>query len=406
MQTCSRPIVIIGAGIAGASAAESLRNEGFDGQILMFDKGKDMPYDRPPLSKEYLLEGVNSSIMLWDGDRHADLNVDVELNTAIERVDLAQRAVIASDGRRWPFSQLLISSGSQLRRLDDLPGADLPGIHYLKSLEDATNLRRSLDKAHQVVIVGAGFIGSEVAAACYQMGKSVVMVEMARLPFQNILGDMAARFICSLHESRGVKIITEERVIAFSGTTRVEKVITASSGVIPSDVVVVGTGVVPTGPSIGKEMSLGYVVDEYGETEAKGVFAAGDNAMWPYRGQLIRVEHWDHAINQGRIVAKNMLNPQHVPYEAIPYFWSDQYDTRLQYVGHTRAWDRVVIRGDLAAGSAAVFYILNRQVVAGLLINQPKQVLPVRRFISRRTLVDEVKLGDEDIPLNETILAH
>lgn len=404
MTTTAKSIVIIGAGVAGIHAAETLRNEGFTGRILLIDRDTHLPYDRPPLSKEYMLgELTEMEISLRSDERLRDLRIELRLNIEIVSIDPKKQIVITADDEVIEWEKLLLTTGSSLRHLQ-VKGSDLEGIHYLKTLNDANTIREKLTDIQQVAIVGAGFIGAELASSFKKLGKEVTVLERAPLPLARILGDEMGGYLLQLHQSQGVDIITEDSVVGFEGTTQVEKVLTEKGGAIPCQAVIVGVGVIPNTLLSNKELQVdrGYVVNEFGETSLPNVYAAGDCAMWPYRGENIHIEHWDHAVNHGKCVAKNMLGGDLTSYTTIPYFWSDQYNHRLQYFGHTKDWQTTVLRGDMGDKQFTYFYLNESSVVeAALLVNQPKNALAVRRLIKEQQAVDPDLLSNPEMNLKK-----
>lgn len=400
MTTTDKPIVIIGAGIAGVHAARTLRSEGYEGRIVLVDRDTHLPYDRPPLSKEFMMgESSETDISLCSAESLTTLRIELKLDVEIVSIDGEKQIAISSDGEMIEWKKLLLATGSSLRRLQ-VKGSNLEGIHYLKTLSDANAIRQRLDSIQQVAIVGAGFIGAELASSFKRLGKEVTVLERASLPFAHILGNEMGEYFLQLHESEGVHFITNDAVVQFDGITQVEKVLTEKGRVIPCQLVVVGIGVIPNTFLSDKELHVdrGYIVNEFGETSLPNVYAAGDCAMWPFRGTNIHIGHWDHAVNHGKLVAKNMLGGEPTSYTTIPYFWSDQYDHRLQYFGHTKNWETTVLRGNMKNKQFTYFYLNERSVVkAALLVNQPKNALAVRRLIKQQKPVDPDLLSNPEV---------
>ncbi|MFD1360913.1 NAD(P)/FAD-dependent oxidoreductase [Lentibacillus salinarum] len=406
-MTTTKPFVIIGAGIAGVHAAESLRNEGYEGRIVLIDRDTQLPYDRPPLSKEYMLgESSESNIYLRSHESFNTLRIELKLGVEIVSIDAEKQIAITSDGTIIEWEKLLFTTGSRLRQLQ-VKGSDLEEVHYLKTLSDANNIRSKLDNVQQVVIVGAGFIGAELASSLKKLGKEVTILERMPLPLAHILGEEMGEYFLHLHQSKGVNVITGDSVVQFDGTSQVEKVLTENGRVISCQAVIVGIGVIPNTLLSDEKLDVdrGYVVNEFGETSLPNVYAAGDCAMWPYRGANIHIEHWDHAVNHGKCVAKNMINEKSAPYSAIPYFWSDQYDHRLQYFGHTKDWKSTVLRGNIEDQQFTYFYLNESDIVeAALLVNQPKNALAVRRLVKQQHPVHTDLLSNPDMSLKKVHL--
>lgn len=406
-MTINQPIVIIGAGIAGVNAAEALRNGGHTGRIILFDRDSQTPYDRPPLSKEFILgELSEEEIHLRSHESLQDADVELKLGVEVDSIDTENRSLVSSEGEEIKWGKLLLATGSRLRELK-VEGSNLEGIHYLKTLSDANAIRQKLDEIEHITIVGAGFIGAELASSFKKLGKTVTLVERASLPLAHILGDDMGEYFMQLHQANGVDLIIEDSVVQFEGTEQVEKVITEKGRTIPSQAVIVGIGVIPNIPIShdGLEYDRGYIVNEYGETSLPGVYAAGDCSVWPYRGNNVHLEHWDHAVNHGKCVAQNMLNHQSTPYTTVPYFWSDQYNHRLQYVGNSKNWHSTVLRGDMKEEQFTFFYLNeDDEVEAALIVNQPKNALAVRRLVKSQQKVDTELLSDPEVSLKKVNL--
>lgn len=409
MKTTSKPIVIIGAGIAGVHAAETLRKEGYDGRIILMDRDTNLPYDRPPLSKEFMRgELTETDTLLRSDETLAKLQIELKRGVEITAIDAEKQIVISSDHEVIEWEKLLLTTGSNLRQLQ-AEGSELEGIHNLKTLSDAKMIRQKLENIEQVTIVGAGFIGAELASSLKRLGKEVTVLERNSLPLAHILGNKMGEYFFQLHQSEGVHLLTEDSVAKFEGTTRVESVLTEKGQVIPCQLVIVGIGVTPNTIIADDKLHVdrGYMVNEFGETSLPNVYAAGDCAMWPYRGEYIHIEHWDHAIQHGQSVAKNMLGRDRTPYTTIPYFWSDQYNHRIQYFGHTKNWHTTVLRGDMAENRFTYFYLNENDVIeAALLVNQPKNALAVRRLIKQQQVHPDL-LSNPEVNLKKVpIQAH
>ena len=404
MTNSAETIMIIGAGIAGIHAAEALRNEEYEGRIVLIDRDTELPYDRPPLSKEFMLgESTETDIALHTQENLEELQIDLKLGVEIVSIDSEKQSAVLSDGETINWDKLLLTTGSSLRRLP-IQGSDLEGVHYLKTLSDAKAIRGNLDDIQQIAIVGAGFIGAELASSFKKLGKEVTLLERAPLPLAHILGDEMGEYFLQMHQAEGVEAIMEDTVVQFNGETQVEEVLTEKGKTIPCQAVIVGVGVIPNTALLDKELQIdsGYIVNEFGETSLPNVYAAGDCAMWPFLGNNIHIEHWDHAINHGKCVAKNMLGGEQTSYSTVPYFWSDQYDYRLQYFGHTKNWETTVLRGNVEDKEFSYFYLNKSNVIeAALLVNQPKNALAVRRLINQQKPVVPELLPNTDIKLKE-----
>ena len=404
-MTDNRTFVIVGASLAGAKAAEALRQEGFEGRVVLIGEERDRPYDRPPLSKGYL-RGDEDGIKIFVHDEGFYENQDIELRTAtrVAAIDPAAKEVVLDDGERLGYHRLLLTTGAAPRRLN-VPGADLPGVHYLRDVNDADRLGLAVRQASRVVVVGAGWIGSEVAASARQMGADVAMVDPGLVPLANVMGPEVGAVFRELHASHGVELHLGSGVEAIVGTNSVDGVQTSGGEVVEGDLVVVGIGAVPRtelAEAAGIRVGNGIEVCEYLETSAAGIFAAGDvAAAWhPGLGERIRVEHWANALNQGPVAARNMVGKP-TPYDRIPYFFSDQYDFGMEYSGHARHFDQVVFRGDPDEGKFIAFWLNDGRVVAGMNANVWDVTGPIQALIRSRQVVDIARLADPAIPLGE-----
>jgi 3-phenylpropionate/trans-cinnamate dioxygenase ferredoxin reductase subunit len=366
--------VIVGAGLAGAKAAETLREEGYDGRLLLLGAEPARPYERPPLSKEYLRgEAEREDASVHAAGFYAEHDIELRTGTAVTALDAGARELELHGGERLAFDRLLLATGAAPRRLS-LPGAQLDGILALRTLADSDALRARLDGGGRLVVVGAGWIGSEVAASARQRGLDVTLVAPEAVPLQRVLGLEVGAVYRDLHRDHGVDLRMEARVEAFEGDGRVERVRLQDGAAIACDAVVVGVGVAPRtalAEAAGLAVGNGVLVDARLETSVPGIFAAGDvaNHLHPVLGRL-RVEHWDNALHQGPAAARAMLGADE-PYARTPYFFSDQYDVGMEYAGHPAGWDRVVLRGDPATRELSALWFAGERVVAAMGMNAP-----------------------------------
>jgi 3-phenylpropionate/trans-cinnamate dioxygenase ferredoxin reductase component len=402
-MTSDQKFVLVGASLAGAKAAETLRSEGFDGRLVMVGAEQQRPYERPPLSKDYLRGEVGrEKVYVHDEGYYAEREIELLLGRTAEGLDTAARQLRLDDGTRLDYDRLLLATGAEPRRLS-IPGGELDGVLYLRSVEDSDALRERLDRGGSVVVVGAGWIGAEVAASARQRGLEVTLVEPASVPLERVLGTEVGSIYRDIHADHGVRMLLGTGVAAFEGAGAVERVRTSDGDGLDCDFVVVGVGVQPRtqlATAAGLAVDNGILVDEQLATDAPGVFAAGDvaNARHPLYGERIRVEHWANALHQGPVAARNMLGGSE-PYDNVPYFFSDQYDVGMEYAGFARAWDRVVFRGDPASREFIAFWLVEDRVVAGMNVNVWDVTDTIQQLIRERVAVDDRRLADTDGPL-------
>lgn len=381
-------VLIIGASLAGMHAAHTLRKAGFDGRVSVVDADPHKPYDRPPLSKQ-VLAGT------WDADRivlpaaNEDLEIDWLLGRRATALDVAGRTVTLDDDEEVSFDTVVIATGATALRLPKQP--DLAGMHMLRTLDDCLALRADLDAgAERVVVIGAGFIGSEVAATCRERGLEVSIVEVAPVPLERALGARIGTVCAELHQDHGVDVRLGAAVGGFSGREHVERVFLTDGNKLPADVVVIGVGVVPTTEWLegsGLTLDNGVVCDET-LLAAPGVIAAGDIARWPSRrhGGLLRLEHWENAIQQGEAAGRRVLaeaaGETPAAYDPIPWFWSDQYDRKIQLAGWSGSgYDVEVVHGSTEERRFVALYGQNDKVTGVLGFNRPRHVMQLRQLV-------------------------
>ncbi|WP_205661165.1 NAD(P)/FAD-dependent oxidoreductase [Amycolatopsis vastitatis] len=395
--------VIVGAGLTGAKAAETLRAEGFTGRVILVGAEPDLPYERPPLSKGYLLgQDDRASVFVHDEKWYAEQEIEVLTGRRVTALDRTAHEIELAGGERLGYTKLLLATGASPRRLR-VPGNDLKGVHYLRRLAHADRLREALASGGRVVVTGAGWIGLETAAAARHYGCEVTVVEPGPAPLHAALGPEVGGLFADLHRRHGVKLRLGTGVTGFAGDTTVSAVLT-DDGEIPADVVVVGIGARPEtqlASDAGLAVDDGVRVDAALRTEDPDVFAAGDVAsVWQERyGRRIRVEHWAAATNGGPAAAMSMLG-RGAGYDDLPYFFSDQYDAGMEFTGWfpPGGYDRVVTRGDGEAFHA--FWLAGDRVVAGMHVNQWDEGLDaVRDLILSGRTVDPDRLADPAQPL-------
>ena len=399
--------VIVGAGLAGATAAITLRQEGADGTVTLIGAEHEPPYERPPLSKAYLRgEALFEKTLVRPPAFYAEHGIETMFGTAASRIDTAQRVVELDDHRRVPFDVLLIATGGRNRRVS-LPGADLDGIYGLRTVQDADRIRQEIGSGRRAVVVGMGFIGSEVAASLRLEGVEVVAIDPSATPLFRVLGAVVGKTLADLHRVHGVRTIFEDRVAAFEGRDRVHCVVTEAGLRIECDFVVVGIGIEPVTDWLegsGINVDNGVLVDKYCETNVSGIFAAGDvaNHYHPVFDRRMRVEHWQNAIKQGAAAARNMLG-RRAAYDDVHWFWSDQYDANLQYAGFHTEWQQLVVRGSVDSDGCLVCYTNDGRIDAAVGFNRARDLRRVMPLIKSRQVVDLERLRDEAVDLRSLL---
>ncbi len=401
-----RTVLIVGAGLAGGRAAEALRGAGFEGRVVLVGDEPERPYERPPLSKELLTGALpRERVFLRPPGYYRDQRITLRRGRPVVQIDPAARRVTLDGGSRLRYDALLLTPGARPRRLG-VPGEELPGVLALRTLADADRLRQALTGQPRVLVVGAGFLGCEVAAVARQAGHAVTVVEQGQVPMAG-LGRAVGGFWAGVHRDHGVRLLTGETVTAFRGVGRVEAALTGRGELLPCDLVLVAVGVEPVTDLLagtGVALENGIAVDEHCRTSRPDIYAAGDAASWwhPGRRLRLRVEHYDHAQNQGAAAARNLLGLAE-PYAPIPYFWSQQYDLTLQHVGHAPSWDALVWRGPATGGTFSAFYLENDRVRACVAVNRFKDIAAARRLIALGQPVDPRRLGDDGVPLRDLL---
>jgi 3-phenylpropionate/trans-cinnamate dioxygenase ferredoxin reductase subunit len=403
----TRPsFIIVGGGLAGAIAAQTLREEGFDGRITLFGEEPHRPYERPPLSKDYLQGKTDrDSIFAHPEPWYADHAVELRLGTAVTSLDPAAGTVTTATGVQLGYDKLLLTTGSTPRRLS-VPGADLEGVHYLRSVDDSERIKAGFAQAHRVAIIGAGWIGLETAAAARNAGLDVTLLEHAELPLLRVLGPEAAPIFANLHRDHGVDLRSQVTVAELTGRDgAVTGVILSEGSRIDADMVLVGVGITPNtqlAAEAGLEVNNGILVDEHLRTSDVNIFAAGDvaNAYNPRLDRHIRVEHWANARRQGATAGKAMLGQDAV--DARPsYFFSDQYDLSMEYTGDIgpSGYDQVIFRRYPDSAQFIVFWLSEQRVQAGMNINIWDVADDIERLVQSPHPADTDDLADPGIPL-------
>jgi NADPH-dependent 2,4-dienoyl-CoA reductase/sulfur reductase-like enzyme len=399
--------VIIGAALAGASAAESLRKEGFEGRIVLLGRESQHPYIRPPLSKDYLAgSATRGSVFVHPDDWYEQNRVEFQPDVDVVSIDPAAQLVHLAGGIELGYDRLLLATGSSPRTLG-IPGEELEGVHYLRTLDDSTRLHRVLEGGgHRVAVIGYGWIALEVAATARALGNEVVVLGRGELPLSAVLGEELGRVFAGLHEEHGVELRPSVTVDAIVGDGQRANGVTVGGEIVTADVVLVAAGATPEvrlAESAGLEVDDGILVDASLRTSDPRIFAAGDvaNALHPVIGRRLRSEHWANALNGGAAAGRAMLGLD-VSYDDIPYFYTDQFDLGMEYSGYAPLTKgaELVYRGDRDTREFIVFWVADGRVVAGMNVNVWDVNEAVQGIIRRGNRVDIAKLADESVPLD------
>lgn len=400
-------LVIVGASLAGAKAAEGARDAGFDGRVVLVGDEPTAPYERPPLSKAVLRgEADPDSARIHDERFYADHDIDLTVGR-VTALDVAARQVRMEDGSSIPFTAIVLATGAEPRRFEG-PGAGLAGVSTLRTVEDAVHLRDAIRRSSRLVVIGSGWIGSEVAASARQLGADVVLIDVAPVPLQRVLGNEIGAVFAQLHADHGVTLRLGTGVTELRGSTAVEEVVLADGRVEPADLVVVGIGVTPRialAEAAGLAVDNGILADQHLEVAGHpGIYVAGDvaNAWHPHYRRPIRVEHWANALNQGLAAGRNVTGRQEA-YTRLPYFFSDQYDLGMEYVGHGAPGDSVVVRGDTTAREFIAFWHRDGLVTAAMNVNVWDVVDDLKALIEAGRPVDPALLADPDVALQDLV---
>ncbi|MDX2969624.1 NAD(P)/FAD-dependent oxidoreductase [Kribbella solani] len=406
-------IVIVGASLAGATAAGTLRENGWTGAIVLIGSEQSLPYERPPLSKGVLLgKDTTESAQVHDQQWYDDNSIDLRLGTTATAIDPTGHTVTLDDGTRVPYTKLLIATGSRVRELD-VPGAKLPGVHYLRTAEEAQALTDAYAAKPRVVVVGAGWIGLEAASAARERGCEVTVVEPQATALASVLGEKVGELFADFQRQHGVQFRFGTGVEGFEGTDKVTGVRVSGGEVLPADLVVVGVGVRPNtelAEEAGVEVATpsngsGIVTGPDLQTSVAGIWAAGDVVRWdhPLFNRLVRVEHWQNAKDTGAAAAKSMLG-QDVAHDALPFFFTDQFDLGMEYAGDIPhgASTEVVLRGDPKSGAYLAFWLdADQHVLAGMHVNTWGAINGIQDLIRSGKQVDPARLADPAVELSE-----
>jgi 3-phenylpropionate/trans-cinnamate dioxygenase ferredoxin reductase subunit len=397
-------IVIIGAGQGAGQAAASFRQEGYEGELIILGDESFPPYQRPPLSKQYLSGTMPLERVYVRAEKfYTDKNIDLRLQTRVDLIDPAKKEVKTTKGETIAYEKLLIATGSRPRILN-IEGSKLNGIHYLRTIADVDQIQASMKKAKNVVIVGGGYIGLEVASVAISAGHHVTVLEMEERILQRVTTPEMSEYYHDLHTARGLKILTNTTVSGFEGDGHVSKVLCGDTA-IEADLVLVGIGIVPNieiAADAGIECENGITVDDHCKTSDPDIYAIGDcsNHPNPLLGRRLRLESVPNAMEQARVATTNMLGGDRI-YASIPWFWSDQYELKLQMVGFSADGDTQVLRGDKAANQFAIFYLKDGNVVAVDAVNSPREFMICKQLYGKP--VDAKVLADPETDLKSLL---
>jgi 3-phenylpropionate/trans-cinnamate dioxygenase ferredoxin reductase subunit len=400
--------VIVGAGLAGAKTAEALREQGFDGRVVLVGAEVHLPYERPPLSKDYLAgRAERTSFEVHDENWYTEHDVELRLGAEALGIDTGKHEVTLAGGGELTYTKLVLATGSSPRRLP-IAGAEADDVHYLRTVGDSERIRDMFADGVRLVVIGAGWIGLEVAAAAKQAGANVTVLETLDLPLLRVLGPEVAAVFADLHRANGVELrfgVRSEEIVTQDGS--ITGVRLAGGEVVPADAVVVGIGASPNlqiARDAGLTVEDGVVVDASLRSSDPDVYAVGDiaQAMHPVLGKPVRVEHWATALNQPAVAAAAMLGKE-AAYDELPYFFTDQFDLGMEYLGLVEpgGYDRVVFRGDVAAREFIAFWLSGNRVLAGMNVNVWDVTDPIKALIQSGKDVDPERLADPNVPLDQ-----
>jgi 3-phenylpropionate/trans-cinnamate dioxygenase ferredoxin reductase component len=395
-------IVVVGGSHAAVQALDTLHREGHAGPVVLVGDEPELPYNRPPLSKKYLTgELARERLQLRSAQFYQQGGLTTRRGVRVTAIDRAAQRVRLSDGGELAWDKLLLCVGSRARRLE-VPGENLAGIHYLRTVADVDAIRAGMNGARNLVVVGAGYIGLEAAASVRQLGLDVTVLEMADRPMQRVVCGPLSEFYRARHERQGVRIHCNVAVSGFSGDTRVRAVVCGERE-FAADLVVVGVGIAPDvtlAAAAGLKCDNGIWVDEYCRTSDPNIYAAGDCTNHPsvHYGRRVRLESVDNAVEQGRVAAASICGKD-ARHDHVPWFWSDQYDIKLQIAGLSQGHDQIVVRGDPASGHFAIYYLLAGELIAVDAVNSPRDFMSGRKLIAERRRPDPTRLADPSIDL-------
>lgn len=398
--------IIIGASIAGTQVCSTLIKNNYEGNIILFDKNKEKPYNPYPLTKEWMRDSSITPPYLQEADFFENNGVDLRLETRVTSFDPVKQTILTDKQESIHYDKLVIATGSRLKTIW-APHEDAGGIFYLRSFEDALTIKHYAEHAQDIILVGGGFISMELAASFSQMGKNVTILNRSEYPLGNVLGEDVSKRMMKMHMSHGVKVRCSETITSFNinKDNAVKSVTTSLDETLPAQMVILGIGVSPN-------LSLSHpdfviqdgaiVVDEYNQTSIPHVYACGDIAAWPYHDEIINTQHWENAYYQGISTAKNILNKESKPYTTLPYFWTDQYDQTYEYLGYTKTWHKTIIRGSLSDRAFTLAYVDENNIpLAILFANKLDSRKEVKALLLRQEPLNDDNFQNLNLKLSE-----
>ncbi|MEZ5511855.1 MAG: FAD-dependent oxidoreductase [Gammaproteobacteria bacterium] len=407
MTTANQTCLIIGASHAGACLATAVRKEGWEGRILVLGDETVLPYHRPPLSKALLMqEKTADQIEIFKPAVYEKANIEFRLGVSVESIDRNAKTVLLNNGETIAWDKLGLCTGARVRKLD-IPGANLKGVHYLRTLADAQAVQADVKPGGKAVIVGGGYIGLETAASLRKLGMEVTVLEMMNRILERVTAPELSAYYSDLHGRHGVNIIVNAQALELRGNERVQQVVCNDNRVLDADLVIIGIGVIPNtelAAAAGLEINNGVVVDECAQTADPNIVAVGDCTNHPndLLGYRLRLESVPNAMEQAKAAAAAICG-QKKPYHALPWFWSDQYNAKLQIAGMNRGYERVIIRGVPASDQFVAWYMKGDQVLAADCINSPKEFMAAKKIISQKIVLPESALADASVDLNSVM---
>lgn len=400
-------LVIIGAGQSAIQCINSLKKEGYAGSITMIGEEEHLPYQRPPLSKGFLEDSVNKERLYFKKlDFFTENKIQLKLGTSANKVDLENKLVFLSDDTHLSFDKLVFATGSRVRKLD-FPGSNLSSIHYLRGLDDAESIKNDLERSKEVVVIGAGYIGLEVAAIAAKKNVTVSVIEMADRVMNRTVDPQISDYYLKLHQNNGVKFIFNNSLEEIKGSKKVESVLCSDGSEIKADMVIIGAGIIPNvelADQAGVFCDNGILVDEFGQTNYKNVYACGDCTSHPNKllNKQLRLESVHNAMEQSKTVAFSAI-AKPLEYNQVPWFWSDQYDHKLQIVGLSGEHDNVFMRGNTKDQKFMLFYTKDNQLIAVNAVNNPKEFLICRKLVANKVKIKSEMISDINTNLNDLI---